>query len=158
MQQLNFLVENIGASQLGYYLTTELNKIHGHKDVDSIVFYNTLHKHALQPNFAIMQMMEAWCQPGTTIATSLTTASQLLSFPGPKHRIYYVWDLPWMRIVPKTYSVAANIITQDKLTLVARSMQHALAIENAFNIAVKYIVEDFNMELFIQTILEIQND
>ena len=152
-QQLNFLVENIGATQLGYALTRELNYLQATQPaIDCIVFYNTLHKHAMMPNFAIMQMIEAWNQKGVTIATSITTASQLLTYPGPSLKIYYMWDLPWMRIIPKVYSVTHAVVTNPNLMLIARSEYHALAIQNAYNVPKPTIVEHMHITELLKVI------
>jgi hypothetical protein len=151
--KLNFLVEDIGAGQLGYFLTTNINKLHDERpEVDAIVFYNNLHRHCATPKFAIMQMIEIWGHEGPTIATSLGTAYKLLTCPGIGPLFYYVWDLEWLRGQPKIYSTAANIICNDKLILLARSESHKLALENGFNVKVKAIIEDFNMKNILEVV------
>jgi len=151
--QINFLVENIGATQLGYTLTRELNYLQTtHREIDCIVFYNTLHKHAMVPNFAIMQMIEAWNQPGVTVATSITTASQLLTYPGPQLKIYYMWDLPWMRLRPKIYSVTQQVVTNPNLMLLARSEHHAAAIQNAYNVQKPAVVNNMHIDELLKVI------
>jgi hypothetical protein len=157
MQKLNFLVENMGATQLSYTLTHQLNMLSGiDRNIDGIVFYNTLHKHAVVPNFAIMQMIEAWNQKGTTVATSLATASQLLSYPGPELKIYYVWDLPWMRINPKIYGVTQEIMTNPNLLLLTRSESYADAISIAYNVDRPIVVENLDLTKLLEVINDVK--
>jgi hypothetical protein len=153
MQKLNFLVENMGATQLSYVITQQLNHLSSiDRNIDGVVFYNTMHKHAMMPNFAIMQMIEAWSQQGTTIATSLATASQLIGYPGPNQKIYYVWDLPWMRINPKIYGITQEIITNPNLLLLTRSESYADAISIAYNVERPVVVENLDIVKLLEVI------
>jgi hypothetical protein len=111
-----------------------------------------MHKHAMMPNFAIMQMIEAWSQQGTTIATSLATASQLIGYPGPNQKIYYVWDLPWMRINPKIYGITQEIITNPNLLLLTRSESYADAISIAYNVERPVVVENLDIVKLLEVI------
>lgn len=154
---INFLVNDIGAGQLGYYLTTQLNELgNTHPEIDGIVFYNNLHKHCIHPNFAIMQMIEIWQQKGPSIATSLSTASKLVHCPGPSPKFFYIWDLEWLRHKQKTYSSLRSIICVPDLILIARSESHKVIIENCFNCCIKYIVDDFDMEQIVEIISSLE--
>ncbi|SVC44680.1 uncharacterized protein METZ01_LOCUS297534, partial [marine metagenome] len=91
------LINNIGASQLSYLVVQNLNELGNHRpEIDAIVYYENMQKHCLPPNFAIMQIAEAWGHHGPMIATSLSTAQKLIGFPSER-KLFYVWDLEWLR-------------------------------------------------------------
>lgn len=151
---INFLVNDLHASQLSYYLTRNVNEyIKSDPSLDFVVFFENLSKPVLVPNFALMQVAEAWGQPGVSIATSLTTASRLIHFPAPSKKFFYVWDLEWLRPTNKVYDLYAGIYLHPELKLLARSEEHASLIKNSFNREVEAIVSDFDMN----KILEVSN-
>lgn len=152
LKNINILVPNTGASQLSFFVIKELNSLTKTRpEIDSILFYENKHKNCLPTNFSVMQISEAWGQSEAIIATTLSTARKLQKIPARK-KIFYVWDLEWIRdSSQKSYEKYSNVYGDKSLTLVARSEHHKLAIENAFNRAVEHVVSDFNM----QNILEI---
>ena len=155
---MNFsvLLQNIGASQLSYSVVQQLNHLGNIRpDIDTIVFYEDMHKNCLPPNFAVMQIAEAWGQHGPTIATSLSTALKLIGFPSAR-KIFYVWDLEWLRGQQRHYKMYADIYTYPELELIARSEEHKKAIENAFNKEVKHIMPDFDTNQLLK-VLEYDN-
>ena len=152
LKNINILVPNTGASQLSFFVIKELNSLTKTRpEIDSILFYENKHKNCLPTNFSVMQISEAWGQSEAIIATTLSTARKLQKIPA-RNKIFYVWDLEWIRdSAKKSYEKYSNVYGDESLTLVARSEHHKLAIENAFNRTVEHIVSDFNM----QNILEI---
>jgi hypothetical protein len=143
-ENINILLQNMGASQLSYFTIKNCNDFALERsEIDIIVFYENLHKNCLSPNFAVMQIAEAWGQKGPMVATSLSTAFKLISFPcGPK--LFYIWDLEWLR-GQQQYEKYADVYTHPALQLVARSESHKRIIENAFNRKVDHILDDFNL-------------
>ena len=161
MNKLGFLVENLGASQLGYYLCNNINKFLGSNPrSDIICYYEHFEEECMQPNFQVLHVADAWMQEGAIVATSESTAEKLLGFPGTRERYFYVWDLEWLRF-DKRKPKFGNMgyfpflpYLNPHLEIICRSKYHADIIENNFNREVKYIVEDFN----IKQIMEIIND
>lgn len=151
--QLNFLVEHMGNSQLAYTLTRCLNNLADTRsDIDAIVFFNTIARHTMVAKFAMMQMIEAWGQPGYTIATSCATVRKMLQFPGPQKKFFYVWDLEWIRGDNKTYGMFADVFRHPELILIARSNIHRDAINNCFNRRNIYVIDDFNERELLEVI------
>ena len=145
MSGFGVLLQHMGACQLSYNVIRNVNKLADtHPEIDIIAYYETMHKNCLQPNFAIMQIAEAWGQHKPLIATSLSTAFKLISFPTVR-KLFYVWDLEWLRGKNRQYEQFADVYTHPELELVARSEAHADAIENAFNRKVNNIVSDFDI-------------
>lgn len=150
----NVLLQNVGASQLSYFVTRNLNVLGDKRpDIDPIVFYENIHKNCIPPKFAVMQIAEAWGQDGAMIATSLSTAFKLINFPAAR-RLFYVWDLEWLRHGQqrRRYEQFADVYTHPNLELIARSESHAAVIENAFNRKVEHIISDFNTDKILELI------
>ena len=70
----------------------------------------------------------------------------------PERKIFYVWDLEWLRRHGKEFENTVKAFTDSEVTLIARSKEHALAIENYCNTKIKHIVEDFNIKKLIRII------
>ena len=147
MKRINFLIDDVGASQLAYYLLSQLNVlVREHNDICPTVFYSSLTDHCVKPiEFNLMMMVEAFDHPGPTVATSLPTAGRLITMPRPSPKIFYVWDLEWMRFANIQWSSVRRIIEHPDLHLVARSLSHKQAIEQCFDKKVEAIVNDCNM-------------
>ncbi len=154
---ISFLIANSGASQMSFYLINELNKFFS-KDsqIDPIVYYEDRHRNCVPPNFSMMQISEAWFQPGPIIATSISTAKSLIEFTSPE-KFFYVWDLEWIRNTPAQsvqYENFKDVYTNKSLKLIARSQSHKKLIENCFNRDVDYTVENFNMQQITRIVNE----
>jgi len=147
---LNVLMHNVEPSQLSFFSIVELNKIVESKgSISPIIYQETPSSPCVNMLFPTMQIAEAWAQKGVGIATSLSTASKLLSLPCMERKLFYVWDLTWLRH-PKHYEYHASIYTNQHLELIARSESHAKLITNCFNRDVKHILRDFNHEELLE--------
>ncbi len=143
-------VTNLGPTQLNYFLIQNTNRLLAERhDVDLIVFYENLHNPCLTMNFGSMQLTEAWGYDGTLIATTLSTASKILQFPGPSRKLFYVWDLEWLRMREKSFSELRSIYANPRLQLIARSDEHARVLEACWNTPILGVVEDFNINNII---------
>ena len=61
-------------------------------------------------------------------------------------------DLEWTRVTGRDYENIVKPFLDKNLILIARSEDHAKAIENYCNRKVDHIVEDFNIEQLIKVI------
>ena len=145
MRKVNFLVEDIGASQLSYHLVKCGNSLVT-LGYQVIVFYDKITRHVLRPSFPTMQRLEGWAQAGITIATSIPSATDILDFPGPQHKLFYVWDLEWMRAPQRVWGVMYDLFNHPDLQLIARTDEHAKAIHNAFDKTPEFVVDNFDVE------------
>ena len=153
MQPLNFLVDHIGASHMAYYLIEQGNALSDAGDAQVTVFFDQLHRPCRRLRIPTMMMIEAWAQPGISIATSCSTAARLLSFPGPQRKLFYVWDMSWLRN-PKRVGAFSELFRNPDLTLIARCPDHSYALENDFNVKVPFCFDNFDRE----GLLEVLND
>lgn len=150
--KIGFLVNNLGGSQLAYYLIRNVN-FHLDKNylIDVIAFYENLTKPCVPMSFASMPINEAWnYQADAIIATNLATAAKLLSFPTPAKKIFYVWDIEWLRLKQRYFRELRGIYSSPKIELWARSASHAELISDCWNKDVKGVVNDFNMNEIVK--------
>jgi len=148
---INFLVDHIGASHMAFYLVEQANLISTNGDARVIVFYDQLHRPCRRLLVPAMMMVEAWAQPGISIATSLSTAVRLLSFPGPYVKMLYVWDMEWTRN-PKPVGKFAEVFRHPDLRLIARCRDHAMALTNTFNVEVPYVFDNFDNKSLLEAV------
>jgi len=149
--RVNFLVDNIGASHMAFYMIDEAHKMSEQGKATVSVFYDQLHRPCRRVMLPTMMMIEAWAQPGVSIATSMSTAARLLSFPGPQIKMFYVWDMTW-NSNPKPYGPATQLFRDPSLSIIARCADHARVLENNFNVEVRYVLENFDHELLLEAI------
>lgn len=144
---LNVLVSDLGPTQLGYYLIRNINTFHGKNPNSNIqVFTENLSKFCIRPLFGVMSVSEAWGQTGPFLATNLATAAKLLHFPLASKKLFYIWDLEFLRNDNRVYDYYSPFYLDNSLELVCRSKEHKDIVENAFNRDVKHIVHNFNMD------------
>lgn len=145
--KLGFLIPDVGFSQLSYYLVKNLNQLILDKPQFGItVFFENPQPVFTNLLFPLMHISEAYEVRCPLIATSLSTADKLIHFPGCRRKLFYVWDLEWIRIQNKQYSVLENIYRNKELKLIARSSEHADLIKECWNISPAYILDDFDIK------------
>ena len=112
---------------------------------DFVVFYDVPAPQFMPILFPIMQMAEAWSFDGSVTATNLQLAQRMLSFPGPKQKHYYMWDLEWTLLPNKNYESLANVYRNSHINLLTRAPSHHKMVRDVWG-AESTIVEDFNLE------------
>lgn len=144
--KIGIAVNHLGPSQLTYCLVKSAHEMLVTKPaVDITLFYENAVKPAFGLNFAAMPLVEAWTYGGTLISTNLNIAKQSIAFTGPKKKLFYVWDLEWLRFQNKEFRSLQQIYANPALTLLARSESHKQAIEQSWNIEVAATIDDFNL-------------
>ena len=127
---IGIVCNNIGPNQLAYYAIKSGNKFVEKGEHDLIIFFYELMPECLRPNFAIMNLSEAYNYNGVLIATDLNSASRISEYPGTTNKYFYVWDLEWLRIQQKQYEELATIYNNTKIPLIARSKRHYEILKN----------------------------
>ncbi len=141
--QLGVLVKDLGPSQMAADLISQGNELVAEPGNDLVVFYADLVGPCMTPHFATMQMNEAWSFGGVAIATDFDTGRVLLRSPGPKKKIFYVWDLEWLR-ESGPYEGWREVYGNPALLLISRSADHALALSQAWSREVR-VVPNFDL-------------
>ena len=124
MKKIGVLINNLGPSQLAYYLIKNGNKFVKNGDKDLIAFFYEIVPECMRPNFSLMNLSEAYNYNGILVATDANSASRIIEFPGTTNRFFYVWDLEWVRFPNKQFEDLSIIYNNDKLPLIARSKTH----------------------------------
>lgn len=152
MKQLGFLVNNLSASQLSYYLLKGLNKWAEDPNNDPTIYVMQVERPIIVPKLSIMNLAEVAGMRGTAIATDIETAGVMLDCATTTSRFLYIWDTEWLRGPQRIYENHAKVIRNPRLKLLCRSIDHKIAVENCFNVKVAGIVDDFNLEQLLEII------
>jgi hypothetical protein len=156
--KVGILVKHLGRTQLANSIIENVNRfLSENGDTDIITFVENVVRPCQTPLFSVMNLNEAWEYNGIAIATNLSTAEKVLSFPGPKHRVFYVWDLEWMRRTDRNFLSYHNVYANPRLELIARSESHAKLIEQCWSRPVKAVVEDCDIGAMLQVITNGKN-
>lgn len=149
---INFVVPNLGANQLAYYLIHNINTFYEQRnDIDILTFYDDMQKYCLFPRFTVLHMASLWGQEGIAIATNFELAQRLLEIPGPTRKILYLWDLEWLRgRTMRPYALYRHII--NNIDIVCRHESHAQVVKNGFNKNPIGIVNDCNIQQFLEVL------
>tara|TARA_B100000287_G_scaffold407519_1_gene433021 strand:+ start:1350 stop:1832 length:483 start_codon:yes stop_codon:yes gene_type:complete len=145
--QIGFLVNDLTASHLAFSLIKNLNEYETTSDI--VLFFENVSSSIIKPNFPVMAMNEIWNFEGSLVSTDINTTLTLKRCFAPRKKVFYVWDLEWMRNGREKTTSFEEIIqafSDETIELVARSQDHAKAIENLSNRKIKHIVENFNIE------------
>lgn len=148
-KQIGFIVNDLMASHLSFSLIKNLNEHVDELNSEAVVFFENSSSSIIRPNFATMSLNEIWNFNGVLISTDINTTLALKKCFAPLKKIFYVWDLEWMRPAIGQNIEFERVIqafSDESIDLVARSKDHAKAIENYSNRKVKHIVENFNIE------------
>jgi len=148
---INFLVNHTGACQMSFSLAKESEIIVEETDTQVAIFYEQLQRPCSKFSVPQMLLMEAWAQPGVSIATSLSTAHSLLSFPGPHAKIFYMWDMSWIRN-PKMVGQYSSLFRSADLRILARCQDHATILKNNFNIDVGDTFDNFEHKPLLEVV------
>lgn len=143
MLNLGIILDHLGPSQLAYYTLMQANQ--GIDDYEFFLFAENIQPLCLPPKVACMDVAEIYGLRGLLIATSLSGAERLIQLNDTFPRIFYIWDLEWLRPNNNNFLHNINIYRHPKLKLVARSNDHALEIANYTNIQ-PHVIEHFNIQ------------
>lgn len=144
--KLAVAVDNLSLSQLAWGLVTSGNELvrRGPQN-DVVALYMNPSRPCVSPIFSTMHMANGWGFDGVVISTSLDTALTVAGFPSVSRKVFYAWDLEWMRLQHKRYGDLRAIYADPRHTVVARCEDHARVLRSCWNIPVEHVVEDCNL-------------
>ncbi|MAF25509.1 hypothetical protein CL634_08060 [bacterium] len=145
INQIGIILEELSASQLSYFAIKNVNEYIEDSLDDFVIFFENITGTVIQPEFATMAINEIWSFNGTAVATSVSTALSLLKSHSVTKKYFYVWDLEWSRRHGRDYDYISAAYINPEIKLIARSKDHATAIENYCNRKVSGIVPNFNI-------------
>lgn len=153
MIKIGFLLSHLGINQLAFHFILNANNfLQEENNVDIIAFVCNLSPPIQYPNFASMNINEAFDFDGIVVATTLNTAQKMAHFPGPQCRYFYLWDLEWMRSPGYNFENLLAIYNNPHLKLIARNNEHAMLIEKCWNRPVHAIIPNCDIRKFIEMV------
>jgi hypothetical protein len=153
---IGIVCNNVGPSQLAYYLIKTGNEFVKTGDDDLVVFFYELMPECIKPNFALMNLSEAYDYNGVLVATDINSASRILEYPGTQEKFFYLWDLDWIKLPQKQYENLLQVYKNPRLPLIVRSKRHFELVKNLWQEPVG-IVEDCNIGQLKQVIENSKN-
>jgi hypothetical protein len=151
--RIGFLVTSMGSTQLAYHILREAPAVLGVvPQLDILAFVQNVSKPWTIPPFALLNISEAFGFDGVAVATDLNTARKMRSFPGPRRRYFYAWDLEWVHSPGLDHEGLAEIYADVTLPIVARSEPHARVIERCWGRPVRAVVEHCDMARWMKVI------
>jgi hypothetical protein len=149
---IGIVLPHIGNAQISYYAIKAINNaIAQSREHDFVLFFEQITTPVIKPDCGTMCVNELMLFQGTLITTTLANTAMAISQSSRKANkiIYYVWDLEWLR--PNKNNYLENFKTFNLASeLVARSTNHAKAIQNYCNRQVSRIIPEFNLAEIIQ--------
>ena len=148
--KIGFIVDDLSSSQLSYEVISSINSFDTSFDQDFVVFFENSSPMVIEPFFGVMNLQELWGFDGIAIATSVSSCLSLSNTQSPIKKFFYVWDLEWTREHGRDFESTIKAFSNEDIELIARSEDHAKAIENYCNVKVKHIVKDCNVEQLVR--------
>ena len=149
---IGIVVPHTGSSQISFYAIKEINSLieNGYKH-DVILFFEHLISPIIKPLCGMMCINELMSFRGILINTTIdnTIMACARTCDINNQIIFYVWNLEWMRREKNIYLYNYNAF-KNAHKLIARSENHAKAIENYSNRKVDKILAEFNVEEIIK--------
>lgn len=144
MVSIGVLVKDAGVSQLNFNIIKNFNQfIFGDQRSYCAMFFENMVQPMARVLFPIFNIAEAYEWKETLIATSLSNAHKLIHFPACKNKLFYVWDLEWIRLRMKDYALLGSIYNAPNLKIIARSKAHADLLSEVWGCKVHDVVENF---------------
>jgi hypothetical protein len=153
MRKLGVMVDSLAAGQLAHDLIRSGNLLVGADHLaDVVAFFEEQARPCLTMNFACMHAAEVYSYDGPVVATSLSTATRLLSSPCPRARAFYVWDLEWLRLGRFRHGDLRRVYADPTLLLMARCEAHARLLRDCWGAARVEVVGDVDLERMLKLV------
>lgn len=130
-KRLGFVLDAIGPSELCFEIS-ELTL--ANRSDDLLVFFiepGRPYQDILCPQINVCDLYSYY---GTAVATSLNTARIVRSSITPYEKIFYPYDLDWLRLPIFAYEQAQSVYADPSLVKFCRSKSHQKIIEKCFGV------------------------
>lgn len=143
--RLGMVLPSLAPSQLAFSCVRETNQfLANNAGFDFSLFVEEWTTRCIQPHFGTFEIQMVSAYPGVLLATTLSTARHVIDAMSAQSRYFYVWDLEWMR-GQNEYGEMNEVYSSPLIHLLARSDEHAHAIEKMWNRKVHAVVPEFSM-------------
>ncbi len=146
--RIGVLLSDLSASHLSWAVINSANKLAEKGQVDVCLFYEAALRPCTHVKVASMPVVNAVGFRGVLVATNLATAMRLSGLPSASRKLYYCWDLDWLRLSPeaKVFEQIMPVYRSAAYELVARTPEHAKLLSQTWNRPVRDVVPDANVE------------
>lgn len=130
--RLGVLTDSLDPGQMAYTFVREANRALREgvlEDAAAFVVRGGLP--CLTPSFAVMPAADAASFRGVLVATCQRTAALALACPAASRRIFYVWDLQWLR-EPASFRDLLRLYRETEVW--ARGPSHARALRDGWGV------------------------
>ncbi len=147
---IGIILPNLAPSQMCYYAVRNVNLLLTHSNQhDVTIFYEELAQASVLLKCATMNISEIWSFHGVLISTTISNTLASIQAINSSKKIFYVWDLEWLRPGMQNYLHNIQAYRSNKVKLVARNKDHAKVIEDYCNRKVDGVVENFQINNFL---------
>jgi hypothetical protein len=141
---VGIIVPHLGASQLAYLAINQANLWAKNSKHNMFLFYEDLVRPCVKVDVAAMNLNEIWNFKGLLIATTLSSASYMINAVCPSSKVFYTWDLEFMR-KEKDFLRNSAIYRDETIRLYARSKSHQAVLENYSNRKVERVLPNLDI-------------
>ena len=132
-KKIGIIVDNLGASQKSFEIINAANSFTETNTDCCIIFQNEYIPSCVKPNICCLNSSEIWGYNGCIVSNCLETTRLSLKASSNGPRIFYIWDIFWLRRGQEIYDHNIDILIEPSLLLCCRSNSHANMIENYCN-------------------------
>ena len=151
--KLGIILNDTSANQLAYHVISNINKeVERTNKNDYVLFFENASSVVISPACACMNSSEIWNFDGVLISTTVSNTLSSINAVTPKRKYFYVWDLEWGRRNGSDFENLVRVYSDPEISLIARSKDHAIAIENYCNRSVAGTVSNFNTKQLMDII------
>ena len=154
--KISAVVNNLGPSQMAFYLIKEFNKLSKDTKNSCSVFTELSGVFVTRPLFSCYSIAFFPEYDGTSICTTIQEAKAVLATSNSAKKYLYLWDLDWTQ-KPVNHKEYCDIMLNDRLEIIARSDSHAKCIENFCNRTPIGIIDNWNHKSLLKMLGE-QNE
>lgn len=148
MRSIGIIVTDLGPSQLAFMILKQTELLKG-LGWSSFIFYESLMRPCINPTVATMNISESVSFDGHCLSTNLNQTKLLLNNNTRGKKIFYVWDLEWLR-GHDNFDFNSDIYRDENLILITRSQEHSDALKNYCNRKADHIVDNVNLSEIVK--------
>lgn len=155
MLNVGIILDNLGPNQKAFSAIKQINNdIESGTDVNYTIFYRNMSQPCLHPDCSVMNINEIWHFNGVLIATDIEGALLLSKVVNESIKIFYVYDLEWIRPGKNNFFHNIKAFRDEKIQLVVRSNDYFYPVENYSNRQIDGVIPHFNIKAIIGAFYE----
>lgn len=138
MTQLGIIVEHLGASQLSYLVTSQVNQFGG-------TIFEKVRVPPIQPvKGCVLPIHQITKFKDVLIATDLDSARYLINLASPTRKLFYPWTMEWLKH-GNNYIETVKVFTDPLIEVIAKSESYAAQIR-LMNREPSAIIQELNFD------------